>query len=358
MLFGGRRKRPGEVPYAGMNTIKSNGIRMAKVTNVYLKGTEFAGMVDVKFLDGPGGRKYVIATQMAAKAWLPPAINDWVLVGFSHDGIQCFIIGYIPMEIRERLDPTTPKVIPVWTQSPGDVALQRAGSGQGIFLTADGNINVDNGAGGGTQYIRNTNTIEHKDINISLVTEAGSLFFGVVKRFLLGTINRGISQVFGKDGVISSTTVPALTEFVLRITGLSNNNVNDTDVKIETPVVEVRAGNVVNDFGGITPNTRAQVNVYSPDSLDVKCSVKMQDNGNIILQGSNISFTGVQEDLSVPLNTFVTFNEFRAVIDDLETAIKGHFHTANNALPEGSFKLKGELVNACGNSMVRVDTHA
>lgn len=346
--LGGRIKSREERPFEGFNKARYKGVRLGRVSTVYNEG-DFAGTIDVEFLDGSGGRKHVKVTQGSRESYDMPNIGDVILLGFDVNQV-CYMLGYIPVGFPNKVEVDSdtggselPKV------SPGD-KISRGKLGQGVYIQEDGSILLDNGRGSYFKLKYADDTIETNSVDYDIETEAGTLHFGVVKRNVTDTLTgETTSEYLNQNGnVFSSVDDDVLTEFVLKIADKADLDPN-TASPISNPVVELRFGNIVDDDGVYDQNKQAEILLRNDDG-NIKSRLTMSKDGEITLYASEVNL-----GLSSNKTGAVKFDKFSDVIQRLADVIQTHTHPSLNSPMTPDTRLSNLELDTCESDIVRID---
>lgn len=283
MSWGGRIPVPGEQRYAGMAIPKSLGVRVARVVTVHNSG-EYAGTVDVEFIDGAGVRTHVIVTQKSSDSFDLPRVDDIVILNFSIEGLA-YIVGYLPRGYAKKV---TENALP--TMLPGDKVYQGS-KGQGVYVRENGDIILDNGRGGRLTMSYADDTIELDDVHCKIKTEAGEITFGIVQTEVTGNYSGDTQKqyytMFGTPMTGVGDKLP--TQFSIKIAPYADGD-PDTESPLEKPLVEMLLGNMTNDFGVVDRSKQVMLRVNNSDTGKPVCTFMMggDKQGRVIIEAPEI----------------------------------------------------------------------
>lgn len=233
------------------------------------------GVCDVRWFDRPSVRKDVLLTQANDKDWYIPEVGAYVIVGFDSKE-QARILRYISRGHADRIKTqhTLPKL------KPGESI--REVSGTIFYMKNNGDVVVLTPDQNKIQLEASTGTFITDTINIRSISEGSNFFSGLVKRMITSLGNKTLQY-------IKNSSNKYLTEYKLKISEIADSVVGNT----EDPIIDISAGNVVDDEGNPIDSNDQTVSADSTDALclDVviqKNSVevvtlKVSKSGNIYL---------------------------------------------------------------------------
>ena len=210
------------------------------------------GAVDIAWLDHPGIRQDILVPLNGQGFFELPTVGAKVLVGFDK-GYGAHVLRYIQPGYKDLVGASRT----IWAIRPGEKMLlsylnklndtkESVPQPTGTYFYMDniGSIYMTTAEGDYWLLDRQENTIEQQSMNYRVLTEAGILDFGLVKR-----------NVNNKTRIISSTGVPledsvgstpALTEFRLRVLETADADPNTTP-EVNDPFIELTLGTKIND---------------------------------------------------------------------------------------------------------------
>jgi hypothetical protein len=346
-LFDGRRKFMGEKPYAGVaEKPRNSGVRVGRVVTVNKDG-DFAGTVDVAYVDGVGGRQKVIVTQKSPKSFDMPDINDIVLLGYTIDGL-CYILGYLPLGIANKFavnaDTGGTELPPL---EAGDQFIKGSKS-QGLRIANNGDIILDNGRGGFMTMRHNESTTAIDDVNYSLTTEAGVLYFGIVEREIEDSAGIPHTIMIDTNGLeYVSSAQKVATELVLKVVLASDNDVT-TSPPIDSPAIELRMGNVVSNSGTLDAEKRIYLKI-NDSTGSVLSEFIFKADGSIVLKPATGKTVSVGDTENV--DSTVLFSPLKSLLSDFIQAVGNHTHPSDGVTPSN-----GVTINTLKDKIDRMKT--
>jgi hypothetical protein len=240
--------------------------------------------INIKWLDHPSGRDNLFLAHPGHGIFELPAPGAVVIVCFDA-GYRPYIVGYLPVGYRDLVG--TPRYINGKLFAPKDrIRKLKIGekllvsyldnsqrkeseiattTGSEFFMSNTGDITMSNWAGEYWNFSAKKNIIEQQSLNSRIITEAGILDFGLIKRdFPMGvTPDSTISDYVGKSEDTIPPTLhrlipgePALTEFKLCILETADTN-PATAPEVDNPFIEITLGTKVKKIGTGTVATYA-----------------------------------------------------------------------------------------------------
>ena len=201
------------------------------------------GSCTIKWLDRPGVRYNVLITQASPGEWVIPPRGSVVLVSFDSNE-RARIIRYINMGQKVRVTQTN--TLPNFQE--GD-RLWEGGNNSYLYMKANGDIVLSAGDQVFISLENATGTYKEEVVNLNLTTEAGTEYFGVLKRFVLGADGtNSIVSIMDPLNPLSLTT--PLTEFRFKMVELANGALALQG--ISSPLVDIMFGTYTTDAGVIT----------------------------------------------------------------------------------------------------------
>lgn len=319
------------------------------------------GLVDIEWLDYPGIRQGVSLTQPHQGMFQFPTTGAVVLIGFDQAG-NAQILRYLPTGYQAQINDAD-----LWAIKPGEINLvsYRPEStqtenfpipnttGSQIYMDNSGNIQITTALGEKWLMHSDTNTIAQESMNYNIITEAGRLQFGLVKRASKSSSNAEFIITPEGTNLEDSTSADpnALTEFRLRLLDQADAN-PDTAPELDNPFIELSLGIKVDSSGNIETtdgNTHAETSGENQEiiiqlktkadqgfefTVDKEGNVTFLTNGNIklkTLKAANIEIGGnadiiVGGDLTVDASKISLGGSNKLVLDTFLSTYNNHTH--------------------------------
>jgi len=282
------------------------------------------GSVDIAWLDHPCIRQDVPITLSGQGFFELPTIGSKVLVGFDK-GYSAYIVKYIQPGYRDLVGTSrdNTSIVPtIWAMRPGEKMLLSylykysdtkesvpQPTGTYFYMNNVGNILMTTAEGDYWLLDRQENIIEQQSMNNRVITEAGILDFGLVKR-----------NINNKSRIISSTGIPledptgntpSLTEFRLRLLETADANPN-TAPEVTNPFIELTLGTKINDDSGLNNKivltdlshavSNKEIMIQLKTKADQGFEFTVDKDGNLTLKVKGNVRVDVQGDSNITVN--------------------------------------------------------
>lgn len=346
-------------------------LRTAYVTDV----DPLLGTVNLRWLDHPAGRNNVFVTQIGHGMFELPAKGAVVVVGFDI-GYRPYIIGYLPYGYRDLVG--TPRFqgkVQVSSRDrirriqPGEkllVTYHKDGSkrdtdpaittGTEFYMSNDGGILMSNWAGEYWEFSAKENIIQQQTLNSRIITEAGVMDFGLIKRALPvpGSLTSTEEMFLNSQASRLNPGEKALTEFRLRVLETADANPATAPVVDEDPLIELVLGTKVQKQNtGVltsykvvtTDNTHAiagnEITIQLKTRTDVGFEFTVDKQGNMTIKVNGDSKVVVNGKTTLECNDIRlggSGNEKSIVLSDFIDNFNQHSHTGNGIPPSPVIK--------------------
>jgi hypothetical protein len=249
------------------------------------------GTCTIEWCDKPGMRVDVLITQANSKDWDIPEKGSYVLVSFDHKD-QARIVRYINMghESRVKVLKTLPKF------KEGEKFFEVGGAY--LWIKKNGNIIMSTHSESYLLLENSSGTLKSETVNWKILTDAGMLYFGVIKRFKSGSDGSKTQEM------VEDIQGNILTELKIKVVETSDNQVGVSG--LTNPLMEITLGTLVNDDGGVVCKNDA-VNIYGNEK-DVCLRIKLQSGvkididkeGRMSLEGVKLNINNGEVDSTDP----------------------------------------------------------
>lgn len=243
------------------------------------------GTCTIRWLDRPGKRYDVLLTQGSPNEWCIPKRGDCVLVAFDHHE-RARIIRYINVGHATRVQST--KSLP--KLKDGEKLWEVEGSY--LYLKKNGDIVLSTLDSGYISLESNTGTWRSETVNWKIITEAGVMNFGLVKRFVSDGTQREFQEIVDEEG-------NNYTEYRIKIVETADGSLGVTGV--ENPFIDITLGTYVNQEGKAVDKKDQQAD--GNKQLAVKISlqngvqINIDKEGRISLKASSWNFNEASVDV-------------------------------------------------------------
>ena len=269
----------------------SNFSRIGTVVQVFPE----RGVCSIRWLDKPGIRHDVQITQASPKTFEIPEKGAVVLVAFDHNE-RARIIRYINLghEDRVRHIKSLPKL------KDGEKFWEVGGSY--LYMRKNGDVIIGTANQGYFIIENQTGTFKSESVNWKVVTEAGIIYSGQIKRFVDdgagGRSNEIITNLTGDD----------LTEFRIILVETADGALGLSG--IEDPLIDIAVGTYVDDEGDIL-NKKDEDTAATPTKELV---------ARIVLKNGIKIFIDKEGRLSIE-NAIININNAEVDTDDADAAL-------------------------------------
>lgn len=282
------------------------------------------GTVNIEWLDHPGTRQDVLLTPSGQGIFELPTLGSTVLVGFGV-GFDAYILAYIPVGYRDLVG--TPRG--TGEQITADLKKLRVGekmlvsyvdnteesqsnqfsrpspTGTHFHMSNTGDVLIKSADGDYWKLERDNNIILQNSMNYRVITDAGILDFGVVKRAST-TPDKQSEDIIATSGAPLGSAFPgaaaedALTEFRLKVLGTADAN-DTTAPEIDDPLIEFVLGTKVSDDGDVvlTDGTHAKASkriiIQLKTKADQGFEFTVDEEGNLTINVKGDVKFGISE---------------------------------------------------------------
>ena len=246
------------------------------------------GTCTIKWLDRPGRRYDVLLTQGSPNEWCIPKRGDCVLVAFDHHE-RARIIRYINVGHAARIkdSKSLPKL------KDGEKLWEVEGSY--LYLKKGGDIVLSTLDKGYIVLEANTGTWKSETVSWKIITEAGIMNFGLIKRFVSDGTQREYQEIVDEEG-------NNYTEFRIKIAEQADGILGVSG--LEDPFIDIALGTYV-DADGKAVNKKGEEGDYNKQ-LVVKISLKngvqisIDKEGRVSLKATSWNFNEASVDIDDP----------------------------------------------------------
>lgn len=252
-----RRKKmyPKDVESYTVQKNLNNRCRLARVASV----NPSEGTCTLQYVDYVGGFAYdVIVSQGSRGEWHMPKKGD-VLVTIKDVSDQTRIVGYINFGQAQRVQQT--KTLPKLKE--GEKFWEAGGTY--IHIDRAGNFEVSTPSMGSMSLEAATGVFKTETVDWKIATEAGTQYFGLVKR---ATLNLdGTKSV----EIIEGDTDEYLTEYRFKLVEIADGGLG---VSTEDPLVDIGMGTIIDDDGNPVDKNGLPTTWESSSALCINMVVK------------------------------------------------------------------------------------
>ncbi len=340
-------------------------LRPAVITSV----NPAIGTVNIEWLDHPGVRQDILLSPSGQGIFELPTVGSVVLVGFGI-GFDAYILAYIPVGYRDLVgtpregtqEGTQEVTAPLMKLGVGEKMLVSylakseenqnnqfatpSTTGTYLHMSNVGDILMKTAEGDYWRLDRRNNIIQQNSMNYRVITEAGILDFGLVKRSSTEDIISVAGSPLGDDTSVAGSE-NALTEFRLRILETADANAL-TAPEVEDPLIELTLGTKVTNDGEIVVTDGTYADTSDGDQKEIMIQLKtkadqgfeftVDKEGNLTIKvNGNVKFAISEGDMQIDIDEG---RELRLGGSNGEQALLGEsFQRSFNSLVEYVNKL-------------------
>ena len=232
-----RRLYPRDLVSSTVQRDLSKYTRIGKVLSVDSQ----AGTCTVQWYDRPGIRPDVLLTQSSPGTWEIPAKDTFCLVTFDHHE-RARIVRYINLGQENRVK----KMYSLPKLKPGERMWEVGGSY--IYMRDNGDIILATMTQGLITLENKTGTFKSESVNWKVSSEAGNMYFGVVKRVTSGSSSDG-SIGLVKNKLVTDSDGQSFTELNIQVVEYADGVLGVTG--IDNPLATITVGTLVDGSGNI-----------------------------------------------------------------------------------------------------------
>ena len=256
-----RKLFPKDMSGSGIQTDLSKFTRIGMIDFVDSQ----AGTCTIRWLDRPGKRYNVLLTQGSPGEFNIPKKGEVVIVGFDHNE-RARILRYVNLGHATKVKniKSLPKL------KEGEKFWECNGSY--LHIKSNGDITLSTLTQGYFTLEADSGTLKEEVINLKSTTEAGSLYFGLIKRFKPDNGFREFQN-------ISDDFDEVYTEYRLKMVEKGDGTLGISG--IENAFIDITLGTYVDNDGVIVNKKDQNTSLYPTKQLAVR--IKMQNGVEIFI---------------------------------------------------------------------------